>query len=289
MGLSVNVSNSIKYNTTSTLLNALPSASRGGSMENLTNTILGNTSAISLTDYASIKNGSYGKLLKAYYSNDTHAQDVSEKQSAAKSKSSTSATGTASGTSSYTATSAAAKEKTSKLSEIQTAGKELKETTDAMLSTGSSAVFKSATGNDYSTSLKDYDSKKITDAVNSLVKNYNTMVSDASGTGSAKISRAVSSMTDAAGKYASQLKKVGITVGSDNKLTVDADKLKSANVNDLKALFHTTGSFVSEVRNAASLTEYYAGQETGTKASYSSTGAYNATSGLLNSMFSSYS
>ena len=43
--------------------------SNGGTdMTNLTKTMLGGGGDNTLTDYAAIKNGSYGKLLKAYYS-----------------------------------------------------------------------------------------------------------------------------------------------------------------------------------------------------------------------------
>ena len=39
----------------------------GTSMANLTNTVLGGGGDNTLADYASLKNGSYGKLMKAYY------------------------------------------------------------------------------------------------------------------------------------------------------------------------------------------------------------------------------
>ena len=54
--------------------------SNGGTdMTNLTKTMLGGGGDNTLTDYAAIKNGSYGKLLKAYY---TEVDDADTKKTA---------------------------------------------------------------------------------------------------------------------------------------------------------------------------------------------------------------
>ena len=58
-----------KSNLVSALTSSLPSGrSSGGAMASLTMNVLNGGGDSSLSDYASIKNGSYGKLMKAYYS-----------------------------------------------------------------------------------------------------------------------------------------------------------------------------------------------------------------------------
>ena len=92
MGIPIsNLNSSIKYNTATSLFNSLPEA-RSGAMENLTNTVLGNNSAISLTDYAALKNGSYKTMMKAYVNKAMEGEDeassdgtVTKKKAAAES------------------------------------------------------------------------------------------------------------------------------------------------------------------------------------------------------------
>lgn len=62
-----------------------PVGSNGGTdMTNLTKTMLGGGGDNTLSDYAAIKNGSYGKLMKAYYSevveNDTSKKTASKEE-----------------------------------------------------------------------------------------------------------------------------------------------------------------------------------------------------------------
>ncbi len=52
-------------------------SSNNGDMTSLTKTMLGQGGDNTLTDYAAIKNGSYGKLLKAYY---TEVEDADTKK-----------------------------------------------------------------------------------------------------------------------------------------------------------------------------------------------------------------
>ncbi len=58
-----------KSSLVSALTSSLPSGkSSGGAMASLTMNVLNGGGDSMLSDYASIKNGSYGKLMKAYYS-----------------------------------------------------------------------------------------------------------------------------------------------------------------------------------------------------------------------------
>ncbi|MCR5626310.1 MAG: hypothetical protein K6F99_03220 [Lachnospiraceae bacterium] len=53
-------------------------------------------------------------------------------------------------------------------------------------------------------------------------------------------------------KYQNLLSDVGITIGSDNKLSVDEEALKKADVTTLKVLFSNTNSLADDISSKAS-------------------------------------
>lgn len=54
------------------------------------------------------------------------------------------------------------------------------------------------------------------------------------------------------------LTKAGITIGSDNKLTVDEETFKKADMSTIKTLFHDSNSLAYNVSARASQINYYA-------------------------------
>ena len=131
--------------------NSMVSSFFGGSSDSTSNF---------LSDYASVKNGSYGKLLKAYY-----AKDVS---SAASSNSSSSVSGSKVPASTDSA---------QKLSTIQSSASDLSKSTQALMSE-SLWEKKTQTAEDGTTS-SGYDWDTITKAGRSFVKDYNNMMDTA--------------------------------------------------------------------------------------------------------------
>ena len=100
--------------------------------------------SINLADYNSIKTGTYGKLLKAYYKKeDTDSTDTTSKK-----------------TSATTTEVSYAKE----LKEVQTDANALRDSASALMQRGSKSVF------------KDEDMKKVYTAVSDFVKDYNTLM-----------------------------------------------------------------------------------------------------------------
>ncbi len=272
MGISINNLSSA-YNT-STLFNSLPEA-KSGAMENLTNTLLGNTSAISLTDYASIKNGSYKSLLKAYYAGDNtaKAQEKASREAIRSDYSSTVEDTTAEDTPALTQS-----------------AKSLNSAAETLMSTDSDSPFRQKTG--YGADEGDminYDQDKLVSAVKDFADSYNSVLSNASGSNNDKITQSVSDLTAAAKNNSDALARVGIQVGSDGQLSVDENKLKTADVSRLKSLFNEAGSFGAQAGSYASQIGYYSGQEdSGVKSGYSANGAYASASSLADSLYSSY-
>lgn len=184
------------------------------------------TKGLSLGDYAAIKNGSYGKLMKAYYKNQSSeeaAKKTDSKQSASMMKSSADALKTS-----------AAKLMDESLFEKKTIHSK-----------------DDKTGEESET--KDYDWEAITKAVKSFADSYNSVLSKAADSSNKNVLRNGVGMTNLTNRTAlNMLNKIGVTVGEDNKLSVDEEKLKKANISDLKTLFLGNGSFADQIMSKAS-------------------------------------
>ena len=178
-----------------------------------------------LGDYASIKNGSYGKLLKAYYA----------KQKAEGASSS--------------------KDTMQKSTMIQSSAETLKKAADA-LNNDSLWEKKKITKKDEktgeTTETVDYDWDAITKAVKSFVDSYNDAVEEAGESNAKNVLRNTLYMTNNVSKNENLLSKAGITIGKGNKLNLDMDKLKKANISTLKTLFTGYNSLVGRVSQKAS-------------------------------------
>lgn len=197
--------------------------SGNSTVNNNTNTSPG----LSLGDYAAIRNGSYGKLMKAYYKNQ-EAEASSAKSTDTKQN----------------------------LSMMKSGAESLKKASVGLMD---SALWekKSITTKDETTgeskTTKDYDWEAITSAVKSFADSYNSVLSKASESNNKNVLRNSVSMVNTTNRTAANLlNKVGISIGEDNKLTVDEEKLKTADISDLKTLFTGNGSFADQIATRAS-------------------------------------
>lgn len=184
-----------------------------------------------LRDYASLKNGSYKKLLKAYYSS-ADATDISTSISTSLDSSKT-------------------------IASIQSAATSLVSAADTLTAKGSKSIFKQidvtkadASGN--KVTEKGYNMDAIYKAVNSFVDAYNTMIDEGATAESTSILKPTLSMTRLSSSNANLLKEVGIKVGSDNKLSIDEDTFKEADINKIKTLFNGSNSYAATVSAKAS-------------------------------------
>lgn len=243
MGISINVSSKQDY---SYLFRSMP----GNSTSNLN----------FLSDYASIKNGSYGKLMKAYYAkngNDNSAFQTTAKKTASKSTDSA---------------------KT--LSKIEGAADDLKESADKLIKTGSKSVFnkKDVTTKDedgYNKTTKEYDTEAIYQAVSSFVEDYNTLIDKAGDSKSSNIINKTKSLVNVTDANKSLLSKVGITVNKDNSLSIDKDAFKSSDMNTVKSLFNGSSSYAYRVSAQASMIDFAASKEASKSNTYTGSGSYS--------------
>jgi hypothetical protein len=221
-----------------------------------TSSLLGGTSdllGISYSDYATIRNGSYSKLLRAYYSDNT-SDEVSE---AVKTTTSTS------------------KDDTKTLARIQSGAEDLKESAQALLETGDKSVFKEVTTTDEDgKTTTGYDTDAIYKAVSSFVKDYNTMLTQGGDSNTKSILSNTKSLVTNTAANKSSLAAIGITIGSDNKLSIDEETFKKADMSKVKSLFNDRGSYGYQTATRASLIESYAKSEAAKSNTYSSSGSY---------------
>lgn len=211
----------------------------------------GNTNILS--DYAAIKNGSYGKIMKAYYAK----QDVEK---------------------------LAGKGDTSnKLTLMKTSADSLKKSADALNDASlweKKKIKKTDETTGEETETEDYDWDKITKAVKSFIEDYNDVVGEAGESNTKDVLRNASWMTGMTDKNSNMLAKAGITIGKGNKLELDEDALKKADISALKTLFTGYNSFAGKIsQKAAGISN--AANRAGT--TYTNNGTYSKADSLLTS------
>lgn len=210
MGISLNGFNSGMADTYSTLLGGMGGGDDAGGMSSL------------LGDYAAIKNGSYGKMLKTYYAK-------LEKQ------------------------------------EAEESGKTDSKKAGKVKDSASASAAKSLYGSASALGSLNYDDRseenidKITDAVSSFIKDYNSLMKSAAKSENATVQKQAESLYNSYYTNYKLFAKVGITLNSDKTLSFDEDSMKKAlqdtehgNGATVKTLFGGIGSFADKAVNKAS-------------------------------------
>ena len=219
-------------------------------------------SGLNFADYASIRNGSYNKLMKAYYA----------KNDSSGSSGSSSAGTRKAGEKNYwdyneKIKNAPKKEYNywnynEKIKGESSPGKKFADIANAASSVKSSADAMEKAG-------------EITyEAVSGYVNKYNELVQAAKNSSNAAINSSMRSISDYTKSNEKALAAIGITIDSGSKtLTLDKEKLKEAGVEKVKELF--TGGYGKTVNDRASAISSHANHEINKGGMYSSSGIYN--------------
>ena len=192
-------------------------------------------------DYAGIRNGSYGKLMKAYYGGNASSsvnQLASGKVSASKDDSKT-------------------------IASLQNNASSLKSAADELLATGDKSVFalkdiEKTAEDGTKTTEKGYDTDAIFKAVSKFADSYNATLKSAVNSNNNSVLNTASNMVTSTVSNMKLLEKVGITIGSDNTLSIDEKAFKNADMKTVENLFNSKGSFAYGVQTRASYIEMYA-------------------------------
>ena len=205
MGIGINVSNNQDY---SYLFQSLSSSSGG----------LGNLNFLS--DYASIRNGSYGKLLKTYYNKvQNSGTESSSKQSRA----------------GDVLDRILEEKKNPKVSkEVQEANANL----TAGLSDMKATVSTLQSDKTYTDSANGQSAKdKVVSAMKAYVSDYNDLLKAARGSTLTNKTAYVANMMSSTAANADKLSEIGVMVNGDGTLSLSEDKLKATDVSKVQEMF----------------------------------------------------
>lgn len=221
----------------------------------------------SLADYAALKNGSYGKLVKAYYAQES-GDDTSTKSTST--------------TSTKTSTVSEATKKT--LTETKTKADALKTSAGTLMDVGKQSLFTKVDVTDEETgeTTQQYDTDKIYEAVKQFVSDYNALIADVGNSSNTSIARKGITLTGEVTTRKDMLEDIGITINADNTLTIDEEKFKEADMRDVKDLFNGSHSLGAKVYQKAVEINNLATSAASSSSTYSNSATYVASyTGML--------
>ncbi|MBR5360545.1 MAG: hypothetical protein IK123_06620 [Lachnospiraceae bacterium] len=184
----------------------------------------------SLNDYMSIKNGSYGKLMKAYYK-----EQNSDGKTAAEVKKETQSKGV-------------------EYSEIASLADKFETAAGKLSSTGLFDL-KSVTSTDengFETTTEEYDKDSIVSALKDVAKTYNEFLSKATKSTNKNVARRAENLVGQMTNYMKQLSGVGVKFSDDGTISIDEDKVRNTDIGALKRAFAGKDSMFGQLASKAS-------------------------------------
>lgn len=195
------------------------------------------------SDYASIKNGTYGKLLKSYYEKNPVSRDSNGRISTT-------------GINTNTATAKEAKALTS-------AKEDALDLKDSLKKLSQKSTYEK-------------DAEEIMKNVKAFVEDYNNVIKGAEDINNTSVLRSTLWMTNTTAKNTSLLEDIGIKINADNTLSLNEDKFKAADMTDVKSLFMGDTGYGASVSSRASSVAIYAAQAAAqANTTYTLTGSYD--------------
>lgn len=207
--------------------------------------------SIDLSTYNSIRTGTYKQLLKSYYAKNP-VKDSSKTDSGS------------------TTTISSQKINATKTKDAASAVVD-----DAQDLKRVSLWNKKSVKNEDGTTSDKYDTDAIYKAVSSFVKDYNSLIEAAEDN---SVLRTASNVVNNTKQNSALLKKLGITVDSKNKLSIDETKFKNADMAVAKSVFASTASYGQSVASSASSIYSSSAAQLSklqTQNLYNSSGSYN--------------
>ncbi len=222
--------------------------------------------SINLSDYATIKSGAYSKLLKSYYGQQKSTDKATGKNPAVA-------------------------DSVTQTNQVRSDVANLKKSLEPLYETGKNSLFNKVTkkGED-GKETSDYDYERIYSAVKTFTDNYNALVKSAGDSDNTSILRNARDMVQYTAVGSRLLANAGITINSDNTLSVSKDDIKAGSISALKSLFQGNGSYGNSVDAYATRIEGYAVSAAKQNGTYTKTGSYDTVSGSLKngSIFDDY-
>ena len=214
-----------------------------------------------VSDYNSIKNGSYGKVVSAYY-----AKVAGAKSSA----SSSSAASTSTSTAAAKAYASVAKDAQNLQSSVETLSSDSLYKKKNLTTTASDGTKTTSYG---------YDTDSIFKAVSDFADKYNSLLASGSSSTGTNIATRTSYLSTITNMNENALKEAGITKDSQTgKLSVNETAFKKADVAAIQKLFGSDSGYAYQISSASSLVESAANNavSASSEKTYTASGAYSS-------------
>ena len=208
-----------------------------------------------LSEYNSIKNGSYAKLAKQFYTKSSDDKKTSDVTGSFKTKDDTEI-----------------KQNKSIISDVSSFKKSL-----SAITSDDTLFEKKTVKDENGVEKQDYDYDKIYSKLSSFAKSYNSVVESASESDNQTVLRNVLNMTNATDSSRKQLESIGVKINSDNTLSIDKDAMKSGDMSVAKYLFSKTSNFSRQLDTLSTNVASQAASDVYSLGGYTSTGAYKQT------------
>lgn len=216
-----------------------------------------------LSDYSQIRSGTYRQTVKAYYAKVVNAEEEEGTDKTDKS------TGKKDYTD-YTNMSESGKE----MSKLADNAKKLSDAADTLTT---------ASGKD--SLYTNYDPAKALTAVKDFVSGYNKVYSGATTASDTNLQTRAKFMNSLTSSSEKDLAAIGITKGSDGKLSVDGDAFEKASLSDVKKVFAGRNSYAASVASSANLIDSSATRAASSNGNYTANATWQSNySSILNSL-----
>lgn len=246
------------------------------------------------SEWSNIKSGNYGRLLKKYYSQFSNGTSAAPSTSSATSTTKTKGYDVLENVSGHVQTADTASSSTSKPASSMTsyekqslqnagntssAAKNVTTALNTLMNQKSytDAASQTAAGGDDTTDTSGSQAinDKVQAAVQNYVKSYNSLVDASKKTMASGVSANTKNLMDLTERSKDELADIGITIDDKGKLAVNADTLKTATNDTVKAVFSNGGSYGTGAATYTSLVNYYA-NSAASNGTYTSSGSYAA-------------
>lgn len=132
---------------------------------------------------------------------------------------------------------------------IESDAKSVEKSVAALQETGDKSLFNEVTKTDENgNKTTGYDTDAIYKAVKNFTDSYNSLIDEVGNSNTKSILRAGASMVNVTEANRKSLSDIGISIGADNKLTIDEEKFKKADMSKVKAMFADNSYYGTEVK-----------------------------------------
>lgn len=221
------------FNYSSTLFSGM-SKSSGSSFSGL------------IGEYNQIRNGTYGRLLKAYYKK--FNMDGTEKSATTKDKDTNKVKPSSDTVDTAKELSATADTATA----LQSAAMKLAAVKEGSSSLYAKKTFVDTNEDGTTTTRTDYDYDTLVKSVQSFVSAYNDTLDSVGSIATASVQQKTKWMTDVTGQYKDAFAGVGITLDDDGRMKLDEKVFRDKDMTELQDFFEGTDSALGKLARKAS-------------------------------------